>query len=121
MRTLTLTLGIAALLIAATSAAGAQTKPKPTLHVLAGAPVQFEGTSFKQRELVRVTLSINGEQATRRVRASLRGAFAIVFSGAEIADRCSSDVWARAVGARGSLATAKLPQLLCPPRLTPRP
>jgi len=90
---------------------------KPALRFAALTPVKVKGANFKSREKIRVVLMLNGAKRISQTRASATGGFTVAFSGAEEADRCNSDVWARATGARGSTATAKMPQAMCPPRL----
>lgn len=90
---------------------------KPAIRFAAMAPVKITGSDFKGRERVRITLSLNGTTRVKQARATVAGRFVVTFAAVEVGDRCSTDMWARASGARGSLATAKLPQAQCPPRL----
>lgn len=112
-------LSLALLVGTAPLALGSAGARKPTLRFAATAPVKVKGAQFKSAEKVRVTLWVNGVKRAKQARASSTGSFAVTFSAVEMADRCNSDVWARAIGARGSSADAKLPQPLCPPSLTP--
>lgn len=98
---------------------GSSAARKPALRFAAHAPVKIKGTQFRAGERVRVTLTLNGGTRAKRTRATQVGSFGVTFWAARVTDRCNSDVFARAEGARGSVATAKLPQLQCPPALAP--
>lgn len=95
----------------------AQCRPRPTIHVADLRPVSVVGTLFLAGEAVVVRASLNGEESVRRVHSTPAGRFAVTFADMSIVDRCSADLLVRAIGARGSEATAKvgpLPQ--CAPR-----
>jgi hypothetical protein len=89
-----------------------------TLRVANTQPVTVAGSEFLAGEDVTVQATLDGEASVRRVRATRGGEFTLAFSGLTIVDRCNSDLYVRAIGSRGSEATAKIgPQPQCPPRL----
>jgi hypothetical protein len=108
----------ALLVLALASTAGAA--QRPTLRFVGLEPLVLRASAFRPNELVRVTVSVDGSQGAKQVRASRAGGFVVRFSSFSAGDRCSSDVWASARGRLGSGAIAKpRPQLQCPPRLAP--
>jgi len=90
------------------------TPSRAALRLVDRAPLKLRGRGFHARELVRVTISVE-RRTTKRVRATAAGSFLVTFPGV-LVDRCNA-LTAFAVGARGSRASLKLPQPLCPPRL----
>ena len=78
-------------------------------------PVVLVGSGFRAAERVRVTAQVNGDGYVRRVTATRAGTFRVSLGTDAVLDRCNSAFAARAVGARGSFAVLKLPELLCPP------
>ena len=110
----TASLAAAALLAAVGAAAGeSSSTASPTLRLLDRAPLTVRGQSFRARERVRITAT-GDATATRIVRASVAGAFTVVFTGATV-DRCSA-VRVAALGAGGSHAALKLmPSPACLP------
>jgi hypothetical protein len=99
--------------------ASAGERPPPALRVTALAPVQVAGRHFNANERVRLHVTRGETTVTRTVNATRLGGFRTTFTGISITDRCSSALLVRAVGARGSRASVKLPQLHCPPALSP--
>lgn len=89
-------------------------KGKPGLRVVGGPMLVVRGTHFVPGERVKVTVTV-GERLSRETVADGRGSFAVRFRTSF--DRCSSSLTALAVGSRGSRARAKMPELMCPPRL----
>ena len=87
------------------------------MRLVSVAPVLDLGRAFKPFERVRLIVPSRDVTAQRTLRASRLGAFRTTFVSITITDRCSMDLLVRAVGARGSRAAAKLPQLQCPPSL----
>jgi hypothetical protein len=110
--------GATALLLGAAGHAASEATKAPTLRLTKLAPVQVVGSGFAARERVSVTATLFDETARKTVRAGQRGGFSVAFDGLA-ADRCTPELTVRAFGARGSRASAKLPQLLCPPRGDP--
>jgi hypothetical protein len=106
----------AALTLLPVSASGAN-RPQPALRVAALTPVQVTGLHFKAYERVQVRAASGDTTALRTLRATRAGSFRTTFGAIAITDRCSSDLSVRAAGARGSRASVKLPQLMCPPPL----
>ncbi|MGZ8691618.1 MAG: hypothetical protein ACXWZY_05535 [Gaiellaceae bacterium] len=90
---------------------------RATLKLVRTEPVLLSGSGFRSAERVRVSAQIDGKTLVRRVVASRVGAFRVAFGTDIVVDRCNSPFAARAVGARGSEARLKLPELLCPPAL----
>jgi hypothetical protein len=93
------------------SAAGeGESRSRATLKLSKGMPLTLRGAHFLPSERVRVTVS--GElRRTKHVAANGSGVFLVSFQTAY--DRCSG-LLALAVGARGSRAMLKMPQLGCP-------
>jgi hypothetical protein len=87
---------------------------RATLGLADTAPLKLRGRGFHARERVRVSVSAE-RRATKRVVATAAGSFVVTFADISV-DRCNGLV-AVAVGRRGSRATYKQPQPLCPPRL----
>lgn len=86
---------------------------RPSLRFAQTVPLHIAGSHFRARERVRVTATVSDTSRTRRVRASGKGSFVVVF--AIGAGRCS-EVRAIAVGGGGSRATLKrLPSPACLP------
>lgn len=103
----------AASIAALGSASSGDLSARPALRVIDQRPFTVEGTHFRSRE--RVKLTLHKQQASvriRRVTASARGAFQAVLQEAGV-DRCDT-IFVRAVGARGSNAELKmLPRPAC--------
>jgi hypothetical protein len=95
-------------------AAAEGTKAQPSLRVGTLSPLRLDGEGFRKRERVEVTVSLEDATLRRTVRARHSGRFVARFHDIAI-DRCSSGFTAHAVGRHGSRASAKLPQLQCPP------
>jgi hypothetical protein len=117
LRTITLLALAGALTIGALDAAPAETRNKPSLRAASSSPLVLKGQRFRAFERVRLTVTAGAERKRRLVRATRDGSFIASFPGLGI-DRCNSNVWALAVGLRGSEASlrlGKLPQLQCPP------
>lgn len=113
-------LGAAAIALASLAgAADGSTTRAATLRLADTQPLTVIGARFLSRESVVVRATVDGERSVRRVRATPTGRFTAIFAGIDVVDRCSSGILVRAVGARGSEATLKLPQPLCPPPLRP--
>ena len=91
-------------------------KTAPELRVVKLAPLTFDGYRFVARERVRVTVTAASDQRVRFARANLRGRFRVAFPQLTVG-RCNGTLVARAVGAAGSRAALKLPELLCAPSL----
>lgn len=88
---------------------------RPALRVLDLEPLTVRGVRFEPRERVRLTVThTTGVTSGKYVRARWSGRFTAFFSTLEV-DRCAGGLTARARGQLGSRATAKLPQLQCPP------
>jgi hypothetical protein len=99
-------------------AADGSSERAAALRLASTKPLTVTGARFLARESVSVRATVDGTRYLRRVRATRTGTLTATFAGLTIVDRCNSDVFVRAIGARGSQATLKvgpLPQ--CPPRL----
>jgi hypothetical protein len=92
---------------------GSESKPVPALRLLDRQPLIVRGKSFLPRELVRVTVTTEGQRSVKRIRAGATGTFTANFVPVEL-DRCSG-LLVVAAGSRGSQARLKLPQPACPP------
>jgi hypothetical protein len=111
------TAAVAVAVAGAGRADGASTRTA-TLRVADTTPVTVTGSRFLAREAVVVRATIDGNRLVRRMRASALGRFTTTFTGHDVTDRCNSDLFVRAIGARGSEAVVKIgPQPQCPPRL----
>ena len=94
--------------------AATEARRSPALRLADREPLTLSGVRFHARELVRVKVTADSGTASRRMRATASGSFTSQFDLA--LDRCSG-LYAVAVGSRGSRATLKLPEPLCPPSL----
>ena len=104
----------AALLVAASGAAAVH----PALKLVTMSPLVVKGTAFHSRERVKVTATEAGATYVAVARASTTGAFTASL-GDVPASRCNG-LSVRAIGARGSAATLKLPPLpACMPERSP--
>lgn len=111
----TLVICLIALVLPASAAGtslGTESKRVPALRLLDRQPVVLRGKSFLPRELVKVTVTTDGQRTVKRVRAGATGVFTATFTFA--LDRCSSAV-VTAAGLRGSETTLKVPQPACAP------
>jgi len=106
----------AAVVVLASSQASIQAAiPRPALRLMDANPVTVRGTSFKPRELIRVTFTVGVRKIVRSVRATRIGRFTSS-AGEEVSfDRCGDFFRVIAVGSRGSRASLKYPQPECPP------
>lgn len=109
-----LAVALALLGLAAGGRERSEARGAATLKLARGAPLTLRGERFVPGEHVRVTVK-SERTAAKRVTASSSGVFVVRFRGVAY-DRCHGLV-AVAVGSRGSRATLKRPELLCPPRL----
>jgi hypothetical protein len=98
------------LALSGSAAGGGESASKATLKLMRGMPLTVRGGHFLPNERVRVTVSSELTR-TKQVSANASGAFVVSFPIA--LDRCSG-LLATAVGARGSRARLKMPQLGCP-------
>jgi hypothetical protein len=112
MRTLALCL-IALVLPASAVGVGTEAKRVPALRLLDRQPLVLRGSSFLPRELVRVTVTTEGQRTMKRFRATATGTFTANFVPAQL-DRCSGALVV-AAGLRGSEARLKVPQPACAP------
>jgi hypothetical protein len=96
-------------------AAHAAPASRPRLAVVRADPVTVHGTAFRPHERVRVVLRRpDRAAATRRVRASDRGAFSASFAGVAVS-RCGN-FSVTATGSSGSRAAVpRRPLPACPP------
>jgi hypothetical protein len=100
------------------AAAAAPAASPPTLRLAKLTPLVLQGQRFHHLERVTVTVTVGGEHMQRRVTATTAGGFTAAF-GVVPVSRCST-LFARAVGARGAVATLKRPPLPgCMPARTP--
>lgn len=91
---------------------------RPELRLADSTPVVLRGSHFRANEAVLVRLTVSDVVRSKRVRASARGAFSAVYPLVSY-DRCSGVLSAVATGRGGSRDSLKLPQVACPPRLSP--
>jgi len=100
---------------AAASADGSVSKPerRAKLAVVTTSPLTLRGTQFRPRENIRLRVEIEGERYTRRTVAGRTGSFTQQFNSVAV-DRCNQLI-AVAIGSRGSQATVKYFEPLCPP------
>jgi hypothetical protein len=105
-----LVLGLALALLGST-AIGRESKKKAMLRMSDAAPLTLRGANFLPSERVRVTVTGGELRRTKQVTATRAGNFVVSFNA--VYYRCSGVV-ARAVGARGSQASLKLPLPACP-------
>lgn len=103
-----------ALFGSAASGGGGVSSGKATLKLVRGAPLTLQGAQFVPGERVRVS-AVSEQRQTKRVIANRRGVFVVGFPQVTY-DRCNGLI-ALAVGSRGSRASLKRPQPLCPPPL----
>jgi hypothetical protein len=94
-----------ALLATLGSSAAVASTTRPRVAVVSTAPVSIEGSWFRSRERVTVTL-VAKEMHRKVITASAKGAFTAKFPGARIG-YCES-YFVRAKGNRGSLAILKV-------------
>jgi hypothetical protein len=88
---------------------------RPALRLVDSAPITVRGTSFKAKELVRVTFVQGATRTTRTRRATLRGSFTTSAGEDSRLDRCGDLLLITAIGGRGSRASLKYPLPDCPP------
>jgi hypothetical protein len=89
----------------------------PSLRLASTNPFVVKGAHFRAPENVVVTLTVNRQQSTRRVRTTT-GSFTVNFGTVKLG-RCSGFT-VRAIGSRGDGATFKRPPLpACLPELSP--
>jgi hypothetical protein len=99
----------------------AQCRPRQSpgsaaLRVADTTPVTVVGTRFRAHEEVVVRATVDRNESLRRVSATPAGQFTVTFSGVFV-DRCNSDLFVTAIGARGSEASTKIgAQPQCAPR-----
>jgi hypothetical protein len=99
-------------------AVAAQAAEPPSLRLAKLTPLVLQGQRFHHLERVTVTVTVGGEHMQRRVTATTAGGFTAAF-GVVPVSRCST-LFARAIGARGAVATLKRPPLPgCMPARTP--
>jgi hypothetical protein len=106
---------LSAVLLGSAAGASAGGSDRPTLRLTRAKPLTVAGSQFVAQERVRVTVSVDGRRAAKRVTAGRRGAFVAGFASLE-SDRCNG-LLVTAMGSQGSQATLKRPGLQCPPKL----
>jgi hypothetical protein len=100
--------GIALTVVALVLAGVASAAPRPAVKLAPFDPLVVQGSGFRVKERVRVTVTTPENTWRRSVVATRTGAFRAVI-GLVPAGRCGFNV--RATGSRGSVATLKLPPL----------
>jgi hypothetical protein len=88
---------------------------RSALRLLDTSPITVRGTSFKPRELVRITFAQGTTRERRTVRATNYGSFRASAGDEMRLDRCGDFLLVTAVGGRGSRASLKYPLPDCPP------
>ena len=107
---------LAAGIIAAVAAVGAgSSTARATLRVSGKDPIIVQGSHFRPRESVRVTITFTGTRKARTIHAGRTGVFAASFDVPLPFDPCTDSLLATAKGSSGDSAQAKLPQRACPP------
>ena len=113
-------LGLAAIvgaLVWVSAALPASSRPQAQLRLIDAKPLTVQGTHFRARERVRVTVS-SADATSKTMRVSRRGAFVMTFPNFAIS-RCDG-LTAAAVGRSGDRASLKVLQPQdCPPSLGP--
>jgi hypothetical protein len=113
-------MGLVAVVIAlvwASAAVSSPPRPKPHLRLLDRAPLTLNGTHFRARERVRITV-VTTETQKRTVRSARDGSFTTQLDGVTVG-RCGG-LAVQAVGARGDTASLKVLQPEdCAPGLGP--
>jgi hypothetical protein len=111
---------VVCVLTVALPAAGAVSRPKPTLTFVTTTPLIVKGQHFKARERVRLVLWTSGLSSSRTTRAGVNGSLVTSFGDVDIViDRCGGEVFVVATGGAGSramlgLQPLKLPRPDCP-------
>jgi hypothetical protein len=77
-------------------------------------PLTVSGTGFKSNERVRLVVTVGGRDYAGAAKATASGSFSFRFAGVR-PDRCAA-ISVRAVGLRGSKATAKFQAPECSPQ-----
>ena len=108
------TLALALLLPSAAGGAPSTANRKAVLGLATAQPVALRGSRFLSGERVTVVAASQGRLRTKVVTAGAAGTFLVQFVGLPF-DRCEGFA-AIARGSRGSFATYKLPDVMCPPR-----
>jgi hypothetical protein len=114
MRHIAVLVALFAVMVPAGDAAEQAATGKAKLQIVRGATLTLRGIQFHAGEKVKVTVSAPS-RLSKRVVAGGQGTFVVRF-GISF-DRCNTGLQAFAVGSRGSRASVKLPDLMCPPRL----
>jgi hypothetical protein len=97
------------------SSVSTEAASRATLRVTDSSPLTVRGTSFKARERVRVSFTLETRTVVRRVRATAGGRFTASAGEDVRVDRCGDFFLVVAVGNRGSRASLKAPLPDCPP------
>ena len=105
---------LAVVLVPVGSAADHTVAGHAKLRFLSMAPLKVKGTGFVPGE--RIVVGAKGTAGVSRKRTFAGGTGSWVLSLSRPADRCNAVV-VTAVGSRGSRASLKQPQPLCPPPL----
>jgi hypothetical protein len=101
---------LALVLLVLLLAAPAGSAAVPRLSVVDVSPLTVKGVGFAPRERVRLVATV--DHATRWSRAGAGGAFVLRFSGIAVPSCTAFSV--RALGATGTRAIVRVPQLECP-------
>lgn len=113
-RVLALVAGLLLTLVPASAAADQASAGKARLQIVSGSSLVLRGTQFVPGERVKISL-LGDLNRSKWAAADGRGTFVVRFRMSF--DRCNSNLRIMARGDRGSRAGAKMPQLMCPPRL----
>ncbi len=105
------TISVAALVVAA-GALGATLRAQ--VRLAATSPVRIAGLHFFPREAVAVTVA----RRVHRTTSHADGSFSVEFPDVSLG-RCGGGFFVRAVGARGDVASIKIPLPACMPAAAP--
>ncbi len=95
------------------AAAVPATATAPSVRVTRELPLTVRGTGFHARELVAVTVRMNGGQWKRGARATYGGVFVVRFNGLRLRS-CEGPVTIMASGTRTGVVRARIPARDCP-------
>ena len=102
----------ASLVLTAAAGAAASSQSRPTSADRRGAPLTLRGAGFLARERVAVRVAANGTRASKRLRATAAGGFAVRFDGVSVYPCAITSIVA--VAASGRSAAVKLPPAAVP-------
>jgi hypothetical protein len=109
------TLSLIVALGAPAAAAGpTESRGEGSVRIAQLSPLVVAGSGFGRAERLAITARGDFGTATRRQRASLRGAFVARFQDTTV-DRCGGQLTVVVQGASGAVAKVRRPPFYCPP------